>query len=376
MKNTYKKTFCLIIGLMTTTPFLAFAGPFDWLITYRNDDDTDFTSTLAVERASTTYNVLGTRLNSDASPAWYSFSDDFTFANVVGYGSSYNYKISLGSFDWHKANGLSDILDGKVETTLFTNLASAVAVSTSTLGTSVSSLTGSVNSMLSTMSLINANLYGTSTVMTVSNASTTNGLMSKADKTKLDAISTSTIATDHTYLMSISTSTMAQVQSNYTQSSTTATDYIKNKPTLATIATTGSYNDLLDKPTRVFATSSRSLSTSTGATGFQPSSTKDVSATYPIKVVTTATIGSPSEGYVALEISPTNSASAGSWYQIAQCGNGQNVTLAALLSSAQTTYCNVNGIIPAGYYAKLRSVTVSDTPVFTLGVGQEVQLTN
>ena len=41
----------------------------------------------------------------------------------------------------------------------------------------------------------------------------------------------------------------AQVQSDWTQTTTTAVDYIKNKPNLATVATSGSYNDLSDKPT-------------------------------------------------------------------------------------------------------------------------------
>ena len=41
----------------------------------------------------------------------------------------------------------------------------------------------------------------------------------------------------------------AQVQADWTQSSTSAVDFIKNKPTLAAVATTGSYNDLSDTPT-------------------------------------------------------------------------------------------------------------------------------
>lgn len=41
----------------------------------------------------------------------------------------------------------------------------------------------------------------------------------------------------------------AQVQSDWNQTTTTAVDYIKNKPTLATVATSGSYNDLSNKPT-------------------------------------------------------------------------------------------------------------------------------
>ena len=41
----------------------------------------------------------------------------------------------------------------------------------------------------------------------------------------------------------------AQVQSNWTESDNTKVDYIKNKPNLATVATSGSYNDLSNKPT-------------------------------------------------------------------------------------------------------------------------------
>lgn len=39
-----------------------------------------------------------------------------------------------------------------------------------------------------------------------------------------------------------------QEQADWTQTDTTAVDYIKNKPTLAVVATTGNYNDLLNKP--------------------------------------------------------------------------------------------------------------------------------
>lgn len=41
----------------------------------------------------------------------------------------------------------------------------------------------------------------------------------------------------------------AQIQSDWNQTTSTAKDYIKNKPNLATVATSGSYNDLSNKPT-------------------------------------------------------------------------------------------------------------------------------
>ena len=42
-----------------------------------------------------------------------------------------------------------------------------------------------------------------------------------------------------------------QVQSDWAQTNASAVDFIKNKPNLATVATSGSYNDLSDKPTIV-----------------------------------------------------------------------------------------------------------------------------
>lgn len=58
-----------------------------------------------------------------------------------------------------------------------------------------------------------------------------------------------TIAADGT----LSATANAQEQANWTESNTSAVSYIKNKPTLATVATSGSYNDLSNKPTNVSA---------------------------------------------------------------------------------------------------------------------------
>ena len=40
-----------------------------------------------------------------------------------------------------------------------------------------------------------------------------------------------------------------QVQSDWAETNTESVSYIKNKPTLRTVATSGSFNDLTDKPT-------------------------------------------------------------------------------------------------------------------------------
>ena len=59
-----------------------------------------------------------------------------------------------------------------------------------------------------------------------------------------------TVATSGDYddLSNKPTIPAAQVQSDWSQSDNTKVDYIKNKPNLATVATSGSYDDLSDKP--------------------------------------------------------------------------------------------------------------------------------
>lgn len=66
-----------------------------------------------------------------------------------------------------------------------------------------------------------------------------------------------TVATSGSYndLSNKPTIPAAQVQSDWTQTTTTAVDYIKNKPNLATVATSGAYNDLSGKPSVATTTS-------------------------------------------------------------------------------------------------------------------------
>jgi len=68
----------------------------------------------------------------------------------------------------------------------------------------------------------------------VDDTNQTHKFMTSAEKTKLSGIAAGA---------------EVNVQANWTQTTTTADDYIKNKPTLATVATSGSYNDLSNKPT-------------------------------------------------------------------------------------------------------------------------------
>ena len=51
---------------------------------------------------------------------------------------------------------------------------------------------------------------------------------------------------EKTKLSGIATVAEVNVQSNWTETNTSSDAYILNKPTLATVATTGSYTDLLN----------------------------------------------------------------------------------------------------------------------------------
>lgn len=75
---------------------------------------------------------------------------------------------------------------------------------------------------------------GTAQTVTIPDATTTSaGVMSASDKSKLNGIESGA---------------EVNVQADWNQSNSSADDYIKNKPSLATVATTGDYDDLTNKP--------------------------------------------------------------------------------------------------------------------------------
>lgn len=120
---------------------------------------------------------------------------------------------------------------------------------------------------------------------------------------------------------------------------------------------------------------SHSIVTVAGAAnGFQVSSTKLAIISYSVKVITAVQIGVATnvEGYVILEIAATNSSTAGDWTEIGRTSNGQNIGLALALSSTQSVGGQISGVLPPGYYARLRSVNVSGTPTYSYVSGQEI----
>lgn len=140
------------------------------------------------------------------------------------------------------------------------------------------------------------------------------------------------------------------------------------------------YNDgsnSISLRTRSFTNNaSRSTTTGTGATGFQVSSSRDALVNYSVTISTAVQIGVATnvDGYAVLEIAPTNSATAGDWIEIARTAQAQNIGLALALSSTQKGGGNLTGVVPAGYYAKIRTVNTAGTPTYTYNSGQEVLL--
>lgn len=130
----------------------------------------------------------------------------------------------------------------------------------------------------------------------------------------------------------------------------------------------------LSTSTPAFSTPTRTIVTSTGSAGTQLSTTRNTDAHYNITIATTASIGGSAAGTVVLEIAPTNSATPSDWVEIARCTNSQAISLALALQSVQTVGCELNGMIPSGYYEKIRSINTSGTPTFTYNSGQEIQM--
>lgn len=155
----------------------------------------------------------------------------------------------------------------------------------------------------------------------------------------------------------------AQIQSDWNQSNNSASDFIKNKPTIPSI------------PSRSFNNApGASIVTSTGASGFQISSTRDAEVKYSVTIGTTVSLSGNSSGIVVLEICPTNSSTPGDWVEIGRIASGQSGTLVIGLVLNQVGGGQIGGIVPAGYYRRIRSINSNGTPTFTMNSGQEVLL--
>jgi hypothetical protein len=158
---------------------------------------------------------------------------------------------------------------------------------------------------------------------------------------------------------------------------TTGTISMPNTGTAGTYSgvTTDAQGRVTAGTTRTFNnTASKTLVTSAaGQGGVVLDASRDAAVTYSVSTSTTATIGGASSVTVYLEIAATNSATAGDWTAIQTVSNGQTITLAIALSSVQANTLTVSGLVPAGYYIRVRYATTG-TASATYVNGQEVKL--
>ena len=136
----------------------------------------------------------------------------------------------------------------------------------------------------------------------------------------------------------------------------------------------GSYNTITtDAQGRVVSGTMRSQATASRALNspFQVSSTRDASVQYSVQTTITASIAGGQDADVFLDIASDIGFTANvQSLDVAPCS--QTYTLAIALQGVQKCAAQVRGFVPAGYYARIRTVNNTGTPAFAYRIGQEV----
>lgn len=131
-------------------------------------------------------------------------------------------------------------------------------------------------------------------------------------------------------------------------------------------SSTGALNIPNYAPSRSQASATRALNTA-----FQISSTRDAMASYSVQCVITASIAGGQSCDVVFEIA-TDAAFTTGVQTVGIVGTGQTYTLAVALQGVQPQTSQLFGYVPAGYYARLRTVSVTGAPTFLYRAGQEI----
>ena len=100
---------------------------------------------------------------------------------------------------------------------------------------------------------------------------------------------------------------------------------------------------------------------------FQPNSIRGTFGSYTLTVTTNVTLLNPnSSGKVFLEVSPDNT----NWTAINSAGQVSTLSVAVTVGVNTTTDYNIQGMIPKGYYCRLRTTTTGGGTV-VMSSGQE-----
>lgn len=119
---------------------------------------------------------------------------------------------------------------------------------------------------------------------------------------------------------------------------------------------------------RSFSYPSRTLNSA-----FQPSSTRDVLASYSVDISTSATLVGGQTGTVFLEIAD-DSGFTTNVQELARFVNGNSVSLAIAITVNQSVTGTLTGVVPAGKYARIRTSNTVGSPSFTYRSAQETLL--
>lgn len=116
------------------------------------------------------------------------------------------------------------------------------------------------------------------------------------------------------------------------------------------------------------------VTTAAAGNGFQLSATRDAEVNYSCTIATAATLAAGAVGTIVLEIAATNSSTATDWKEIDRLTNGQVFSLAVAIGCTQTLASGLKGLVPKGYYLRLRTINTTGTPTYTFNGGQEILL--
>lgn len=156
--------------------------------------------------------------------------------------------------------------------------------------------------------------------------------------------------------ISKTTGLQAALDAKFNTPSGTTAQYVRGDGSLATLPTT---------PARVFS-APVTVSLNTAA---QLSTTRDVLVSYPIEVANSSLLLGAASGSLYLEYADNSAFTT----NVVTFGPFTSA-ISGVLSLINTGPTTVTGVIPAGKYRRVRSVTNSGTVTFTPRAGQEVQL--
>lgn len=145
-----------------------------------------------------------------------------------------------------------------------------------------------------------------------------------------------------------------------------------NISSLATVATTGDYNDLSNKPSSYGAPVKTTFSAPTLGTTYQPSTTRWATIGMSGRLDATVSLTGSSEAYLLWETCPNSSFAGGTTTEEGRVYNGNGGTLVIGLTLTQKVGAPISFKVDPGYYWRVTQVnitTTGGTPTPTLYAG-------